>query len=218
MTIYAGPVFDMAANQLKVVADHLEIPWMSATACCFTISSGCRISNSSSGDPARMSASRSRVRTDADARQDRQDFAPYRGHGNRCRKRTQRHEPARPLSMMGANFISSAIDKTDECKPAATLMQIKRARNPYAISLSRRFVWDAIMTPTLSDPTEWLPISVTPPAAEAGLISLMFQTRSIPTFSRPTGANGRGSARLSFDRDRGSSPPFCDHAGRERER
>lgn len=26
MTIYAGPVFEMAANQLKVVADHLEIP------------------------------------------------------------------------------------------------------------------------------------------------------------------------------------------------
>ena len=26
MTIYAGPVFEMAANQLKAVADHLEIP------------------------------------------------------------------------------------------------------------------------------------------------------------------------------------------------
>ena len=26
MTIYSGPVFEMAATQLKVVADHLQIP------------------------------------------------------------------------------------------------------------------------------------------------------------------------------------------------
>jgi glutamate dehydrogenase (NAD(P)+) len=26
MTVYSGPVFDMAVNQFNVIADHLEIP------------------------------------------------------------------------------------------------------------------------------------------------------------------------------------------------
>ena len=26
MTVYSGPVFDMAVNQFEVIADHLEIP------------------------------------------------------------------------------------------------------------------------------------------------------------------------------------------------
>ena len=33
MTIYSGPVFDMAGKQFDVIADYLEIPRTSATAC-----------------------------------------------------------------------------------------------------------------------------------------------------------------------------------------
>jgi glutamate dehydrogenase (NAD(P)+) len=31
MTVYSGPVFDMAVNQFGVIANHLEIRWTSAT-------------------------------------------------------------------------------------------------------------------------------------------------------------------------------------------
>ena len=32
MTVYSGPVFEMAVSQFNVIANHLEFPWMSGTA------------------------------------------------------------------------------------------------------------------------------------------------------------------------------------------